>query len=102
MSDTAVWQCSRCGDVRTMMLPSSWTFDRLHLCQGSMPHHYNAEGIGVLVGGIYQPLNDLARAIDASDAERHVREAKRLANEREYLAAWPPAPCDRYHWEARF
>jgi len=97
----AVWQCSRCADVRSMSLPSYWTFYRQHLCYGSMPQRYTPDGIGILDAGIYQPLNELARAIDASEAERKAREFQRRAEEKEMLAAWPPAPCDRWTWEAR-
>lgn len=97
----AVWQCSQCGDVKTMHMPSYWTFYRQHLCYGSIPNHYAADGTGVLVAGIYQPLNDLARSIDELAEQLESERMRTRERIKEELAAWPPAPCDRFTWEER-
>lgn len=99
----AVWQCPNCQRIQTLTFyggVSAYTANKWCTCYGKVP----SNGRCIELRSIYriQPLNDLARSVDESEAQRAVAAEDARLRAREALAAWPPAPCDRYHWEARF
>lgn len=98
----AVWQCPNCQRVQTLTFYggiSTCTINKWCTCYGVTPS--NGQSIELRAVFQMQPLNELARRVDMCDAQREAERVSVRERLKEMLAAWPPAPCDRFTWEAR-
>lgn len=96
----AVWQCPNCQRVQTLTFYggiSTCTINRLCGCTVLSESGYTSLRVTFQL----QPLNDLARAVDEQDAQIEAQRIDARRCWKEMLAGWPPAPCDRWTWEAR-
>lgn len=96
INPVAVWQCNRCGYVATMLLPSTYTIQKMHHCYGTFP-----QADGYVYVGMMEALNDYAKAADALEKQYHESLDRRRKEWNEMLMNWPPAPCNRWSWESR-